>query len=133
MRCSRAPACRASTGNAAAATSAAAAAAAVRGGGAVVASSASFQAGLVACKTRTSNQYEHPKKAPANAHVVYLAPDPSCCASSGNAAAAAARFWSSGTIVYGVRRVGGFLQQPSKLCELLPAVERVLAMVRLSE
>ncbi|KAE8963365.1 hypothetical protein PR001_g29395 [Phytophthora rubi] len=87
MRCSRAPACRPSSGNAAAA---AAAAAAGRGGGAVVASSASFQAGLVACKTRNSYQYEHPKKAPANAHTVYLAPAPSCCASSGNAAAAAA-------------------------------------------
>ncbi|KAE9003254.1 hypothetical protein PR001_g18026 [Phytophthora rubi] len=62
MRCSRAPACRASTGNAAAATAAAAAAAAGRGGGAVVASSASFQVGLVACKTRNSNQYEHPKE-----------------------------------------------------------------------
>ncbi|KAE8989860.1 hypothetical protein PR003_g22589 [Phytophthora rubi] len=61
MRCSRAPACRASTGNAAAA--AAAAAAAGRGGGAVVASSASFQVELVACKTRNSNKYEHPKKA----------------------------------------------------------------------
>ncbi|KAE8965643.1 hypothetical protein PF005_g31015 [Phytophthora fragariae] len=83
MRCSRAPACRPSSGNAAAA----AAAAAGRGGGAVVASSASFQAGLVACKTRNSYQYEHPKKAPANAHTVYLAPAPSCCASSGNAAA----------------------------------------------
>ncbi|KAE8898353.1 hypothetical protein PF005_g21057 [Phytophthora fragariae] len=91
MRCSRAPACRASTGNAAAATAAAAAAAAGRGGSAVVASSASSQAGLVACKTRNSNQYEHPKKAPSNAHAVYLAPAPSCCASSGNAAAAAGR------------------------------------------
>ncbi|KAE9106502.1 hypothetical protein PF010_g12606 [Phytophthora fragariae] len=85
MRCSRAPACRPPSGNAAAA----AAAAAGRGGGAEVASSAFFQAGLVTCKTRNSNQYKHPKKAPANAHAVYLAPDPSCCASSGNAAGAA--------------------------------------------
>ncbi|KAE8954215.1 hypothetical protein PR002_g32146 [Phytophthora rubi] len=51
MRCSRAPACRASTGNAAAA----AAAAAGRGGGVVVASSASFQAGLVARRANHSN------------------------------------------------------------------------------
>ncbi|KAE8952404.1 hypothetical protein PR003_g31149 [Phytophthora rubi] len=61
MRCSRAPACRASTGNAAA-TAAAAAAAAGRGGGAVVASSASFQVGLVACKTRNTNRHEPPKE-----------------------------------------------------------------------
>ncbi|KAE9281155.1 hypothetical protein PF008_g27957, partial [Phytophthora fragariae] len=43
MRCPRAPACRASTGNAATATAAAAAAAAGHGGGAAVASSASRQ------------------------------------------------------------------------------------------
>ncbi|KAE9083083.1 hypothetical protein PF010_g21340 [Phytophthora fragariae] len=46
-------------GNAAAA--AAAAAAAGRGGGAAVASLASFHAGLVARKTRHSNQYAHSK------------------------------------------------------------------------
>ncbi|KAE9309613.1 hypothetical protein PF008_g20655 [Phytophthora fragariae] len=40
-------------------------------------------------KQGTAISMTPPKKAPANAHAAYLAPAPSCCASSGNAAVAA--------------------------------------------